>query len=201
MVPEQNETGIYRRTFTVPRGWRSRPVVLHFGGSEGVLYVLVNGAPVGIAKDARTPAEFDVSDLVRHDGPNELVAVVVRWSDASFVEDQDQWWQAGVSRSIRLVSPSVRDVEVRAGISGQFTVLGAEGEVRLLDADGRAVATGELEDGKFDGAVRRPRLWSAEEPARPQPARQRRARAVRRRQPPRARRHPWSRDLARADGA
>jgi beta-galactosidase len=165
MVPEQNETGIYRRTFTVPRGWRSRPVVLHFGGSEGVLYVLVNGAPVGIAKDARTPAEFDVSDLVRHDGPNELVAVVVRWSDASFVEDQDQWWQAGVSRSIRLVSPSVRDVEVRAGISGQFTVLGAEGEVRLLDADGRAVATGELEDGKFDGAVRRPRLWSAEEPA------------------------------------
>ncbi len=164
-VPEQNETGIYRRTFTVPRGWRSRPVVLHFGGSEGVLYALVNGAPVGIAKDARTPAEFDVSDLVRHDGPNELVAVVVRWSDASFVEDQDQWWQAGLSRSIRLVSPSVRDVEVRADISGRFTVLGAEGEVRLLDAGGRAVATGELEDGTFDGAIRRPRLWSAEEPA------------------------------------
>ena len=95
-VPEQNETGIYRRTFTIPRGWRSRPVVLHFGGAEGVLYVLVNGEPVGIAKDARTPAEFDVSELVRHDGPNELVAVVVRWSDASFVEDQDQWWHAGL---------------------------------------------------------------------------------------------------------
>ena len=106
-VPEQNETGIYRRTFTVPRGWRVAPVVLHFGGAEGVLYVLVNGEPVGIAKDSRTPAEFDVSELVRHDGPNELVAVVVRWSDASFVEDQDQWWHAGLPRSIRLVSPTV----------------------------------------------------------------------------------------------
>ena len=60
-VPEENETGIYRRSFTIPRGWRSRPVVLHFGGAEGVLYVLVNGEPVGIAKDSRTPAEFDVS--------------------------------------------------------------------------------------------------------------------------------------------
>ena len=51
-VPEQNETGIYRRAFTIPRGWRSRPVVLHFGGAEGALYVLVNGEPVGIAKDS-----------------------------------------------------------------------------------------------------------------------------------------------------
>ena len=61
--------------------------------------MLVNGEPVGIAKDSRTPAEFDVSELVRHDGPNELVAVVVRWSDASFVEDQDQWWHGGHLRA------------------------------------------------------------------------------------------------------
>ncbi len=164
-VPEQNETGIYRREFTIPRGWRSRPVILHFGGSEGVLYVLVNGEPVGIAKDARTPAEFDISDLVRHDGPNELVAVVVRWSDASFVEDQDQWWHAGLPRSIRLVSPSVRDVEVRATVDGQLTVLAAEGDVRVLDPRGRVAAKGALEDGRFEGEVRSPRLWSAEDPA------------------------------------
>jgi beta-galactosidase len=164
-VPEQNETGIYRRTFTIPRGWRSRPVVLDFGGAEGVLYVLVNGEPVGIAKDARTPAAFDISGLVRHDGPNELVAVVVRWSDASFVEDQDQWWQAGLPRSIRLVSPTVRDMEWRAGIDGQFVVLAEEGDIRLLDARGHAVATGTLQDGKLDGEVRHPCLWSAEDPA------------------------------------
>lgn len=163
-VPEQNETGIYRRTFTVPRGWRSRPVVLHFAGAEGVLYVLVNGEPVGIAKDARTPAEFDISGLVHHDAANELVAVVVRWSDASFVEDQDQWWQAGLPRSIRLVSPSIRDVEVHADMQGGFSVAAEHGDACLLDAEGRVVAKGELEDERLEGAVRRPQLWSAEQP-------------------------------------
>src|SRR6185437_8606257 len=93
-VPDANETGIYRRRFSVPGGWERRPVWLHLGGCEGALYVLVNGEPVGIAKDARTPAEFDVTPFVRA-GENELHCVVVRWSDASFVEDQDQWWQAG----------------------------------------------------------------------------------------------------------
>ena len=164
-VPEQNETGVYRRTFTVPRGWRSRPVVLHFGGAEGALYVLVNGEPVGIAKDSRTPAEFDVSGLVRHGAPNELIAVVVRWSDASFVEDQDQWWHAGLPRSIRLVSPTVRDVEVRAEIDGHFTVIAEQGDARLLDERGRTVAKGALGNGRFESDVRAPRLWSAEDPA------------------------------------
>ncbi|HEX7526846.1 MAG TPA: glycoside hydrolase family 2 TIM barrel-domain containing protein, partial [Gaiellaceae bacterium] len=164
-VPEQNETGIYRRAFTVPRGWRSRPVVLEFGAAEGALYVLVNGAPVGIAKDSRTPAQFDVSELVRHDGPNELVAVVVRWSDASFIEDQDQWWQAGISRSVRLVSPSVRDVEVRAGLDGSVTVLSDGGDVQVLDPRGRVAAKGSIAAGSFAGGVHAPQLWSAERPA------------------------------------
>ena len=162
-VPEANETGIYRRAFTLPRGWRSRPVVLEVGGNEGALYVLVNGAPVGIAKDARTPASFDVSGLVDHGGENELVAVVVRWSDASFVEDQDQWWHAGLPRSIRLVSPSVRDVEWHGDRNGDFRVVAAgsspERTVRLIDPSGRTVAS------ESEGSVRRPRLWSAEDPA------------------------------------
>ena len=164
-VPEQNETGIYRRSFTVPRGWRSRPVVLEFGAAEGALYVLVNGAPVGIAKDSRTPAQFDVSELVRHDGPNELVAVVVRWSDASFVEDQDQWWHAGLSRTIRLVSPSVRDLEVRTELDGRLSVLASSGDVRALDRRGRVVTKGTIANGSLDTDVRAPQPWSAEDPA------------------------------------
>ncbi len=170
-VPEQNETGIYRRRFELPRGWRRRPVVLHFGGCEGALYVVVNGEPVGIGKDARTPAEFDIGEVVRHDGPNELLAVVVRWSDASFVEDQDQWWHAGLPRSIALYSPSVGDVEARAELDpdlrdGTLRVsAGVEGEVRLVDARGRVVLAGPLEDGRFEGRLRRPAQWSAERPS------------------------------------
>ena len=63
-VPADNPTGIYRRTFTLAAGWQGRRIVLHFGVPEGVLYVHLNGNPVGLSKDARTPAEFDVTDLV-----------------------------------------------------------------------------------------------------------------------------------------
>ena len=163
-VPEQNETGIYRTAFSVPRALRRRPAILHFGGCDGVLYVLVNGEAVGIAKDARTPAEFDVTEHVRFGEPNELVAVVVRWSDASFVEDQDQWWHAGLPRAVRVLSPSVRDVHWQADMTGAFRVDAepAEGLARLLDRAGKVVAEAPL---GTDAGLRRPALWSAESPA------------------------------------
>ena len=101
-VPDENPTGVYRRSFEVPADWVGRRVVLHFGGSEGVLYVYLNGQAIGLSKDARTPAEFDVSDQVRFGAANELIAVVVQWSDASYVEDQDHWWQAGLQRDVFL---------------------------------------------------------------------------------------------------
>ena len=169
-VPEANPTGIYRRRFTVPRGWRRRRIVLGFGGVEGVLYLLVNGEPVGISKDSRTPAEFDLTDLVRHGSENELVAVVVRWSDASFVEDQDQWWHAGISREVYLRSSRIEDVFANASLDddyrhGLLTVTGvADGplEARLLDQRGRTVLASPV---PVAAEVRAPRQWSAEDPA------------------------------------
>ena len=165
-VPEENPTGLYRRTFTVPRDWAGRRIRLHFGGVEGVLHVLLNGSPVGISKDARTPAEFDVTELVRRRGPNELVAVVVRWSDASFVEDQDQWWHAGISREVALLADdAIPDVFVTADADGGLTV-SAEGrfEATLLDPAGRTVLAERFRD-TLEARIRSPRLWSAEEPA------------------------------------
>ena len=185
-VPDENPTGIYRREFTVPRGWRRRRLVLHFGGVEGALHVLLNGQPVGIAKDARTPAEFDVTGLLRHDGPNELVAVIVRWSDASFVEDQDQWWHAGISRGVRLLATPetyIADVFARGGLDDDsrhgrlalaVDVGGSAGdwEVRaqLVAPDGRTVFETPLErtgerTASLEHALRSPRRWSAEDPA------------------------------------
>ena len=166
LVPEENPTGIYRRAFAIPRGWAGRRIVLSFGGTEGVLHVVVNGHPVGIAKDSRTPAEFDITDLVRRRGRNELVAVVVRWSDASFVEDQDQWWHAGISRHVALCAAgSIRDVFARGNADGVLTV-DAEGgplEATLLDPLGRVVLA-ERFSGRLEARLRSPRLWSAEEP-------------------------------------
>ncbi|HEV8687651.1 MAG TPA: glycoside hydrolase family 2 TIM barrel-domain containing protein, partial [Gaiellaceae bacterium] len=172
-VPDENPTGIYRRRFELPRGWRKRRVVLHFGGAEGALHVLVNGQPVGIAKDSRTPSEFDVTELVRHGEPNELVAVVVQWSDASFVEDQDHWWQAGLPREVALYSKgesSIADVFARGDLDedykhGLLSVAAEGAEARLLDPSGRTVLVEPLRTGRLDAPVRSPRRWSADDPA------------------------------------
>ena len=119
-VPDENPTGIYRHTFTVPDSWRNRRIVLHFGGCEGALYVYINRRPIGLSKDARTPAEFDVTHAVRFGETNELVAVVAQWSDASFIEDQDHWWQAGLQRSVYVYAtnvPHLQDVFARADLA------------------------------------------------------------------------------------
>ena len=162
-VPDANPTGVYRRTFTVPRAWRRTRIVLGFGGVEGVLHVVVNGEPVGIGKDSRTPSEFDVTELVHHGAPNEVVAAVVRWSDASFIEDQDQWWHAGISRGVYLYAGAIEDVFARAAADGTLAI-GARGatRARLLDARGRTVLTAKL---PAETGLRDARLWSAEEPS------------------------------------
>ncbi len=122
-VPENNPTGIYRRTFSVPSAWAGRRTVIHFGGCQGVLYLYVNGQPIGLSKDAFTPAEFDISQQVRAGQENELVVVVVQYSDASFIEDQDQWWQAGLMREVYLYStgtPHLQDLFARGDLDAGY---------------------------------------------------------------------------------
>jgi beta-galactosidase len=117
--PAANPTGVYRRTFDLPDGWLGRRVVLHVGATESVLMVELNGADVGLSKDSHLAAEFDVSALV-HAGPNELELTVVKWSDATFVEDQDQWWHGGITRSVFLYvtnRPYLADLNVVADLA------------------------------------------------------------------------------------
>ncbi len=86
-----------RRLRALVRGagaWAGRRVVLHVGAAESVLLVELNGGEVGISKDSHLAAEFDVTAFLRP-GANDLRLTVVKWSDASFVEDQDQWWHGG----------------------------------------------------------------------------------------------------------
>jgi hypothetical protein len=110
-VPDENPTGLYRTQFDLPKKWNKRRIVLHFGGAESVLYVYVNGQAVGMSKDTRLPAEFDITPFVQAGKTNTLVAVVVKWSDASFIEDQiNGGWAAFIAMSIctrrrRLISP------------------------------------------------------------------------------------------------
>ena len=132
-VPTENPTGVHRTTFGVPHGWSGRRIVLHVGGAESVLHVFCNGVAVGMSKDSRLPAEFDLTSHVKRRGENSLVLVVVRWSDATWIEDQDHWFHGGIHREVYLRADGpVRfdDVRVSATLAADLTT----GEL-TIDAD------------------------------------------------------------------
>ena len=115
-VPEGNPTGVYRTTVDVPESLSGARAVLRVGGAESCYYLFVNGLETGYATDTRLPSEFDVSHLLRA-GENTVVIVVIRWSAASFIEDQDQWWMAGIHRDVDLLFTDhlfVEDARVHA---------------------------------------------------------------------------------------
>ena len=100
-VPTDNPTGLYRRTFSTPKSWNNRNVIIHLGGFESVALVWCNGAFVGMGKDSRLPSEFDLTPHLAS-GDNTLAIMVIRWSDATWIEDQDQWFHGGLHRSVYL---------------------------------------------------------------------------------------------------
>lgn len=95
-VPTENPTGSYRRKFNVPPAWGADSQLrLRFEGVDSAYHVWVNGALVGYAQGSRNPSEFDISSFVDRHGENELFVRVYQWSDATYIEDQDQWWLSG----------------------------------------------------------------------------------------------------------
>ena len=100
-VPAQNPTGLFRRRFVIPAAWSGRRVTLTIGSAESVVYAWVNGMPVGMGKDSRLPSEFEITEQLVA-GENTLALAVVQWSDATWLEDQDQWWLPGLHRSVSL---------------------------------------------------------------------------------------------------
>jgi len=114
-VPSANPTGHFVKEFdwTISRDER---VVLHVGAAEGALLVALNGVPLGASKDSHLAAEFDATEAIR-DGANVLILKVVKWSDASYIEDQDHWWHGGITRPVffyRTGRVFIEDVDVLA---------------------------------------------------------------------------------------
>jgi beta-galactosidase len=137
-LPDVNPTGIYERDFDLPAEWLAgRRIVLHVGAAESVLIARINGQEVGVSKDSHLAAEFDVTSILRS-GTNAISLRVVKWSDATYIEDQDQWWHGGITRSVYLyATPRVHlaDLRVNAGLTDDL----ATGTFELLadiDFDG-----------------------------------------------------------------
>ena len=119
---EDNPTGLYRHTFTVPEQWRERQLFISFEGVESAFYLWVNGRFVGYSQGSRLPAEFDLTSFVQP-GQNQLAAMVIRWSDGSYLEDQDHWWMAGIYRDVYLYATpkvNIRDYFVRTELDEEY---------------------------------------------------------------------------------
>ena len=118
-LPPTVATAVHRASFTVSSAWMKRRTIVHVGGAESVHMVYVNGVFVGYGTDSRLPSEYDISHVVRQ-GVNDLAIVVCRYSAQSHIEDQDQWWMAGLHREVFVRSQAhiaIDDVSVVAGVS------------------------------------------------------------------------------------
>jgi len=112
-IPAHNPVGIYRRAFELA-AFDGRRVILRVGAAEGLLRVFVNGRPVGISTDSHLAAEFDVTAACLP-GQNTIELAIAKWSSMSYIEDQDQWWQSGLSRSVGLYTvPETRLADLKA---------------------------------------------------------------------------------------
>jgi beta-galactosidase len=118
---ERNPVGFYRRTFTVPDEWKNRRVILHFAGVDSAFYVWINGQLVGYSEDSRVPAEFDITDKLEDE--NQIAVQVFRWSDGSYLEDQDMWRLSGIFREVFLLARpkvSIADFAVRTNLANEY---------------------------------------------------------------------------------
>ncbi|WP_089103901.1 glycoside hydrolase family 2 TIM barrel-domain containing protein [Streptomyces hyaluromycini] len=148
--PAANPTGVHERELDVPAEWAGRRIVLQVGAAESVLLVHVDGRPVGVSKDSHLAAEFDLTGFVRPGGRSVLRLTVVKWSDASHIEDQDQWWHGGITRSVLLYATDplyLADLTVRARRDGELRV---DCQVRNAAGD-RALPGGWYVTGELDG--------------------------------------------------
>jgi beta-galactosidase len=119
---QRDPVGSYRRTFELPKAWAGRRVFVHFDGVDSAFYLWINGARAGFSKDSRTPDEFELTDWLRP-GPNELAVEVYRWSDGSYLEDQDMWRLSGIFRPVYLYSTAagrIRDFGVRTDFDADY---------------------------------------------------------------------------------
>lgn len=115
---ERNSVGSYRRDFNLPVSWKGEQVMIRFDGVESAFYVWVNGRQVGYSEDSYTGAEFDLTPYVRP-GRNTIAVEVYRWSDGSYLEDQDFLRLSGIFRDVTLFAQPqthVRDLFLKAGL-------------------------------------------------------------------------------------
>lgn len=188
---KMQEIGFYRKAFELPADFDGREIFIHFGAAKAALEVYVNGSYVGYSQGSMTPHEFNITKFVRPGEENIVSAKVYRYSDGTYLEDQDMWWLCGIYREVYIFAESpvaIRDFFFRtefdtfykdavASLDVEIMNYGAlNGKVSckayLLSNTGREIELGEeslkLERAKtkfsMKAEIKNPKKWSAEHP-------------------------------------
>ncbi|MBQ7823345.1 MAG: RICIN domain-containing protein [Bacteroidaceae bacterium] len=193
ILNEPNPVGSYRRDFELPAEWKGNEIFIHFDGVYSAMYLWINGKKVGYSQGANNDAEFNITPYVKT-GKNTLAVEVYRWSDGSYLEDQDMFRLSGIHRDVYLFyTPKLRlrdykltpkfdgdnlnrvslDVLTKVRNYGGGTKT-AQVEITLLDNAGEQVAfavqpvasvgSNKEAENTISISVESPRLWSAETP-------------------------------------
>ncbi len=193
-IPERwNPVGSYVTEFTLPTNWKGLRTVLHFSGVKSGFTCWVNGREVGYSQGSYTPAEFDISEYL-NPGKNQLAVQVIRWTDGSYLENQDRIRMSGIFRDVYLfatpkahignfyVHPEVKkslnrvdfSVNVELRNSGKTEAKNRSTEVDLVTPDGKTLLTlkknfsfvpsGKSEIINLKSELKNPRLWHTEDP-------------------------------------
>ena len=129
MQKHYNPVGSYKRSFTIPENWKGQDIILHLGAVSSAMYVWVNEQMVGYSEDSKTPAEFNITKYLKK-GNNSLAIEVYRWSDGSYLEDQDFWRMSGITRDVFLMARNpqhIRDYRVSSPLVNNYQ----DGEFKL----------------------------------------------------------------------
>ena len=117
-VPTENPTGIYKKKFHLDGEWIKANTILKFHGVDSAYDVWVNGRHTGYGKVSRLPGEYDITEYVK-EGENEITVRVYKWSDGTYLEDQDMWWLSGIYRDVELINEP-KDAILDAAVCGSL---------------------------------------------------------------------------------
>jgi beta-galactosidase len=138
---DYNPVGSYKRTFDLPEDWSEQDVYIHLGGVRTAMYIWVNGKFVGFNEGSKTPAEYNISKYIKP-GTNSIAIEVYRWSDASYIEDQDFWRLSGMEREVYLYAApkvSIRDFSIQGDLDAGYTNGIFTAEVYYRNTTGRTM--------------------------------------------------------------
>ena len=183
----RNPVGSYVTYIDVTKDMLNKNLILHFGGVHSAFYVWINGQKVGYSQNSMSPAEFDVTKYM-HKGKNKLAVEVYRWSDGSYLEDQDMWRLSGIYRPVQLwVRPQahISNYQVTAQPTADYSQAKVKATISLCNTGKKAaknlqavllfngsevktdikqIAVSDTTTVALNFTINRPKLWSAEKP-------------------------------------